>query len=110
MWFDTGMTMTESSPEATRNGRGRSTDETPALTDQIVLSGAGVASQTLTTALRVADGAVTAVDTLVLGAFDIAEQLAASSLVAELAAKGVDVSRQAWSAAVATTREALAGL
>ena len=104
------MTLTDTTSPSTRNGRKRQSDETPALTDQIVLSGAGLASQGITAALRVVDGAVTAMDTLVLGSFDIAEQVAGSSLVADLAGKSISVARQSWLNTIETYRETLAGL
>jgi hypothetical protein len=105
--YRAGMTLTETSPTA-RNGRKRPSDETPALTDQIVMSGAGLTSQGITTALRLADGAVTTVDTLVLGTFDLAEQVVGSTLVSDLVSKSIGVARQSWQATVETYRETMA--
>jgi hypothetical protein len=103
------MTMTATTSPPTRNGRKRPSEETPALADQIVLSGAGLASQGITAALRVVGGALSAVDTLVLGGLDIAEQVAGSSFAADLSTKGLAVARQAWITTVETYQETLAG-
>jgi hypothetical protein len=102
-----GMTVTETASAKKappRNGNG---DSSPALVDQFVLSTAGVASQSFTNFRRVIDGAVATADTIVLGLFDVAEDLARSQLVNEVAAKTVSIARQGWNTATATTREAL---
>jgi hypothetical protein len=104
------MTVTEASPQTTRNGRTSPSDETPALSEQVVLSSAGLASQGINTFRQVADGVVSAVDVLVLGSLDIAEQVAASSLLADLGTKSIGVARQSWSTAVDTYRETIGAL
>jgi hypothetical protein len=102
------MTVTETSP--IRNGRVSTDGASPAFADQIVLSGAGLASQGISNARRVLDGVVGAVDTMVLGSLDIAEQVAQSSLLSDLSTKGIEVARASWSTAVGTYREAIAVL
>jgi hypothetical protein len=104
------MTVTETNPRTAHNGRKSPTDDGPALVDQIVLSTAGTAVQGIGSTLRVLDGLVSAVDSLVLGAFDVAEQLAGSNLVADLATKGIAAARQSWSMTVETSRQSLARL
>lgn len=104
------MTITETSPRIARNGGSGQKGDATALSDQIVLSGAGLASQGIRTALQLVDGALSAADILVLGTFDIAEQVAASSLVADLSVKGIKVARESWSTAMETYRQAIAGL
>jgi hypothetical protein len=87
-----------------RNGNG---DSSPALVDQFVLSTAGVASQSFTNFRRVVDGALATTDAIVLGVFDVAEDLAQSRLVNDIATRTVSIARQGWNTATATTREAL---
>jgi hypothetical protein len=99
------MTMTETaSPKKARNGNG---DSSPALVDQFVLSTAGVASQSLTNARSVVEGVLATTDAIVLGLFDIADELAQARLLNDLAVRAVSIGRQAWSSANATAREAL---
>ena len=102
------MTITESNPAThgtsndTSNVTGRA-----ALADQVVLSGAGLASHGITSARRVVIGAVDSMDTIALGTFDIAGQLVDSNLVTELAAKSISVARQAWTIGMDAGRDAL---
>ena len=77
------------------------------LVDQFVLSTAGVASQSLTNARAVLDGMLGAADAVVLGLLDVAEDLAQTRILNDLALKSVNIGRQAWTITNATTREAL---
>jgi enoyl-CoA hydratase/carnithine racemase len=104
------MTATDTNPRTAHNGRRSAIDDAPALVDQIVLSTAGTAAQGINTTLGILDGVVAAVDSLVSGAFDLAEQLANSNLVADLATKSIAAARQSWSTTVETSRQTLAQL
>jgi hypothetical protein len=92
------MTATETEARNARNGRRGPSDETPTLVDQIVLSSAGTTSQGIATALQAMDGVVGAVDALVIGAFDLAE---------EVAGRGIAAARLSWTTTVETTRKSL---
>lgn len=98
------MTITEANPNThdTSDVTGR-----PALADQMVLSGAGLASHGITSARRVVIGAVDSMDTIAHGTFDIADKLVDSNLVTEVAAKSISVARQAWTIGMGAGREAL---
>lgn len=101
------MTMTESSSPKKATPRNGSGDAGPALVDQFVLSTAGVASQSLTSARGMAEGLLGTTDTIVLGLFDVADDVVQMRVFNDLATKAIAVSRQAWNMMSATTRDAL---
>lgn len=96
------MTMTEPAPSRT-NGR-KAANAEAALTDQVVLSGAGLASQGLGRIRQVVDGAISTVDSLVSGGFDVADQLVRSNIATELASASLGIARRSWALGVDTAR------
>jgi hypothetical protein len=99
------MTITEPRPTTTRERH--MNGDTPTLTDQVVLSGAGLTSQGLASGRQVIAGMLDVVDTLVTGMFDGAEDLVRSTIATELAIKGITVTRDAWTTGIGTARTAL---
>lgn len=93
---------------ATHNGH--NTSEPTLLAEQVVLTTAGAATRTVETTRKMAEGALNAVDTLVQGSFDLAEQLTRSTLLTDVAVKGLSIGRQSWGIGIETSRQVLASL
>lgn len=95
---------------ATATHNGHTTSDQTLLSEQVVQTTAGAATRGVETTRKMADGALSAVDTIVQGSFDLAEQLTRSTLLTDVAAKGLSIGRQSWNIGVETSRQVLASL
>ena len=102
------MTITENRPTGTGNGHLESSNGTPTLSDQVVLSSAGLATLGIATGRQIIDGMLDAFDTIVVGILDTTEQLVQSNAGRELATKNIEIARQAWVTTMHTVKAALA--
>lgn len=88
----------------------------PHLSEQVVLSGAGLMSEGIERGRTSASAAMDVVDELVFGAFDILEELNTLSvqflpqLTTELAAKPTALAKKAYGTASSAVRQAIQGL
>lgn len=78
------------------------------LADQLVLSTAALATEGIDVARTAVNGAVQAVDTIVVATLDTAESFVKSSPIEPVAAPTIDVARQMWSTSTTTLNEVLA--
>jgi hypothetical protein len=78
------------------------------LADQLVLSTAALATEGIDVARTAVNGAVQAVDTIVVATLDTAESFVKSSPIEPVAAPTIDVARQVWSTSTTTLNEVLA--
>jgi hypothetical protein len=101
------MTMTEARPTSKATAHTNGDTPEPTLADQIVLSSAAFATQGLNDSRRLVGGLLDAVDVLVRGVFDGADQLVRSNVVTDLATRAVEVARDAWSTAMSGVKESL---
>ena len=99
------MTITETRSTSTGNGH---TEGTPTLSDQVVLSSAGLATLGIASGRQILDGLLDAFDTIVVGILDTTEQLMQSNAGRELATKNIEVARQAWGTTMHTIKAAIA--
>jgi hypothetical protein len=105
----TERTTERSTEEAATNGHSAGEHQSP-LVDQVLLTSADAATRGVASTRRIAEGALSAVDVLVRGGFDLAEQVTKSTLLTDVALKGIAVGRQSWAIGVDTSREVLAVL
>ena len=101
------MTMTETARSDRKSNARPQNGDSASLADQVVLSGAGLASQGIGGVRRALDGTVGAVDALMNGAFDVADRIIASNLLTEVARRTLGAAREAWTIGVDTTRSTL---
>jgi hypothetical protein len=78
------------------------------LADQLVLSGAALATEGIDVARTAVNGAVQALDTIVVATLDSAEAFVKSSPIEPMAGPTIDVARQVWSTSTTTLNEVLA--
>lgn len=78
------------------------------LADQLVLSTAALATEGIDVARTAVNGAVQAVDTIVVATLDTAESFVRSSPMEPMATPTIDAARQVWSTGTTTLNEVLA--
>lgn len=104
------MTMTDTTPSTRRNGGRTANADGPPLTDQVVLSGAGVVTHGIAGVRRVADGMLAAADAAIGGLLDAADTIVASDLGRDVARQGIEAARRSWSETAMALRQALLDL
>jgi len=94
---------------ASRSSRNGSPTMPETISDQVVLSGAGLLSQSLELTRSNATALVDVLDEIVLGAFDVIEEwnTLSTDMARQLTAKPVEVARKAYTTGSATLRQAL---
>jgi hypothetical protein len=102
------MTMTENRPTSTHNGHVERADGAPTLSDQVVLSTAGLATMGFATGRQIVEGLLDAFDAIVTGVLDSTEQLVQANVASDLATKNIGVARQAWGTTFQTIKAAIA--
>lgn len=78
------------------------------IADQLVLSTAALTTESIEVGRTVLNGAVQAVDMVVMATLDTAQSFLKSSPVEPMAAPSIEVARQVWSTGATTLNEVLA--
>ena len=102
----TDLTIEHSSAPRT-NGNGKAGDHN--LSDQVVLSGAGLLTGTIERTRTNAGSLIDVLDDLMLGAFDLVDELndLAAQIVPQLVAKPTALARKAYTSASGAARQAV---